>query len=775
MKAEIGGQIRIAGLARSPDREGALAHLDTDRGFAVVCRGAMGRADVIDPTIWVREKLSLALSSAEPGEAPLRRLLSTLRALHGELVTRAEGERAWVSVLVLLCRGDDAVAVSAGDCPCFRYRSGLLSRLGRTEASLVSHAPRGALGSEPQVRIDVVPLRPQPGDLYILSTRPLREGELAVLARDLTTARDPAQLLRAGVEGTTDRGRLAIRILEARDSGDIAALAEQGLPSEPSSGAWGVEVAEAPGAGDWSDLPIEAVAPRVVEEPDAPEAPAAFESPEAPAEAAVRSEGAATVDAGPPHSKEAPLVDFDSETFGAEPSPSAFESPESPAVSGPEGVPSAVESVSSVAEREWRAEEDEAAPWEAPGEEPRGGESAPEVPVPVPAEPSAEETPKRDAFAPVHDDRPWYEPVAIWGAGALAIVALAFLVRALLPGILGTERGEAPSPAPASVPTGFADIFSDPPGAIVRVDGVPLEGRTPLNGVALDAGIHRVELDWGAYGVWRDTLEIPSGSKITVHPALFGVVSLNSSDPSRVLDVFLDGVYSGTTPLTLDRVVVGRHLVRFGGPGVATSGQEIEVVPSVPVSVTGQAGPVPQDGTLTVRTAILGDAGFESGKGDPFWIDGAARGATPGTVSLIPGTHSVRVARRGFPPQITVLDVKAGGEHFVTAEFGARSEEPLRYTPPDAFSIGSPEPVTLGLTESEWDPSMALWLYAAPPGGTFQAKRMTRLEEGSRTFAALLPPEVLRNSARRVQVYFKATGTGGREIYSEIYTVRVRD
>jgi hypothetical protein len=122
-----------------------------------------------------------------------------------------------------------------------------------------------------------------------------------------------------------------------------------------------------------------------------------------------------------------------------------------------------------------------------------------------------------------------------------------------------------------------------------------------------------------------------------------------------------------------------------------------------------------------------------------------------------------------------VLDVKAGGEHFVTAEFGARSEEPLRYTPPDAFSIGSPEPVTLGITESEWDPSMALWLYAAPPGGTFQAKRMTRLEEGSRTFAALLPPEVLRNSARRVQVYFKATGTGGREIYSEIYTVRVRD
>jgi hypothetical protein len=52
---------------------------------------------------------------------------------------------------------------------------------------------------------------------------------------------------------------------------------------------------------------------------------------------------------------------------------------------------------------------------------------------------------------------------------------------------------------------------------------------------------------------------------------------------------------------------------------------------------------------------------------------------------------------------------------------------------------------------------------------------MTRLEEGSRSYAALVPPEVLRSRAGQVRLYFMASGTSGHEIYSEIYTVPVHD
>src|SRR2546430_13829274 len=62
MKTAVSTQVLIQGLVRSPDREGALAHLDTERGFAFVWRGSMSLIDVIDSTIWGNEKPSLALS-----------------------------------------------------------------------------------------------------------------------------------------------------------------------------------------------------------------------------------------------------------------------------------------------------------------------------------------------------------------------------------------------------------------------------------------------------------------------------------------------------------------------------------------------------------------------------------------------------------------------------------------------------------------------------------------------------------------------------------------
>src|SRR5512134_3258700 len=103
MTSETAAKVRVSGLVRSPDREGALAHFDPDRGFALVARSSMGLTDVIDPTIWVREKISLSLVVQEDtGEPPLKRALTALRSIHGELMARAERERTWVSVLVAL-------------------------------------------------------------------------------------------------------------------------------------------------------------------------------------------------------------------------------------------------------------------------------------------------------------------------------------------------------------------------------------------------------------------------------------------------------------------------------------------------------------------------------------------------------------------------------------------------------------------------------------------------------------------------------------------------
>src|SRR5207247_2361102 len=127
-----------------------------------------------------------------------------------------------------------------------------------------------------------------------------------------------------------------------------------------------------------------------------------------------------------------------------------------------------------------------------------------------------------------------------------------------------------------------------------RWPGVPLRGstkrqagtpttprtltRTPATDVAVSPGTHRVDMDWGVYGARRDTVQVLSGGRVTLRPRLLGSVGFRSSDPSRILDVYVDGAYVGSTPVALDSIVVGRHLVRFGGPGLSSTAQEVEVL-----------------------------------------------------------------------------------------------------------------------------------------------------------------------------------------------------
>jgi len=742
MKTAVSTQVLIQGLVRSPDREGALAHLDPERGFAFVARGAMSFSDVIDPTIWVKEKLSLALTShGGSDEPPLRRAIAMLRTIHAELMARPERERTWISVLLVLITDGEGMALIAGDCPCYRFRAGILSRLGRNVSEEGAAPPPGSLGSEAQVKLEMIPLLPHVGDCYILSTHSLREGELSMLARDLTSARDLGTMLRTASSGSPENGRVAIAIRSGSE-GDAGAIArmEADLASRP---------AEPTPAAVWPAAPAAPAARTVPVEEDEPEEITPLElEPIEPAEQAGRFD--------------APVPHLEMPGAAGEEMVEAFRAQREDVE---EGIGSPIESgleTNGAA----RTERPEAAASPGP-------DTADEEPAPVATRPAG--LPMWPSYGGFGERRPWYEWIALWGGGALAIVALALLIRAILPGILGTPRARVQQAALPLGSGGNLDLFSDPPGAAVKIDGVPIAGRTPATDVSVAPGRHRVEMDWGVYGTRIDSVIVAPGGRVALRPRLLGSVGFRSSDPARVLDVYVDGAYVGSTPVVLESLVVGRHLIRFGGPGLNTSAQEVEVLQGTHVDLTGNAGALPPKGRVTIRSALLSDTGFEAGRGDPIWADGEMRGVTPATIELGPGTHSFRVVRRGFPPQITVLEVKPGGDQFITAEFGAHSEEPLRFTPPSSVSIANPLPLTIALPEGEGDQSMVLWLYAAPPGGTFQPRRMTQLDEASKSYAALLPPEVLRNAARQVKLYFKGVGAAGRELYSEIYTVPVKN
>jgi len=760
MNADTAAKVRITGLVRSPEREGALAHFEPDRGFALVARAAMGLTDVIDPTIWVKEKISLALGVPDAAdEEPLKRALAALRSIHGELMARGERERTWVAVLLAVFHEGDGAAVLAGDCACYRFRDGLLARLGRSAGAPAGLAPVGALGTETQVRIEVVPLRPQRGDCYILATEPLGDGELARLARELESAPDELSLLRRALDGKPDKGRVALVLhrgapppMDAPRADALRGTAE----NLASLGAGEVDAALAPLALEPLDAEVRraaGTAPPV--------------SPEPVAEESHEPEGAPTGE--PAFLREAREAAAGGSAPEAEPWTPEAPGPDAEATEGGE------EAWAGVVESETGAEAEPGAGPEAQAE--AGPPEAPAEALEVAEEMERADSGarrRRRGLATLDEARPWYEPLALWGAGALAIVALAILVRSIVPGILGEPRERGARRVAPSALSGTVDLFSEPPGAAIRVDGVPIERRTPATGLALEPGVHRVELDWGPYGSWADTVEVVTGERLALHPRVTGRVAFRSSDPARLLDVYLDGTYVGSTPLALEEVSVGRHLVRFGAPGASASAQDFELFRDTPLELIGNAGSPPQPGSITIRTALLGDEGFQAGKGDPVWVDGTLRGVTPLTASLPPGAHSVRVVRRGFPAQVSIIEVKPGGEHFATAEFGARSGEPLVFAPPLSISLSDPAPLTIAVPETDWGEAVTVWLHAAPPGGSFIARRMAPVEGQPGTFAGLVAPEVLGNASRRVRVYFRAVGPAGQEIHSEIQAIPVK-
>ncbi len=58
---------------------------------------------------------------------------------------------------------------------------------------------------------------------------------------------------------------------------------------------------------------------------------------------------------------------------------------------------------------------------------------------------------------------------------------------------------------------GFADVSSDPPGAEVSIDGVSTGQRTPVSGLRVKNGLHRLDLTWPDRAARTDVIEIRPG------------------------------------------------------------------------------------------------------------------------------------------------------------------------------------------------------------------------------------------------------------------------
>ena len=167
---------------------------------------------------------------------------------------------------------------------------------------------------------------------------------------------------------------------------------------------------------------------------------------------------------------------------------------------------------------------------------------------------------------------------------------------------------------------------------------------------------------------------------------LDGSLEIVSPDPDAVIAVAVDGEARGFAPVRVEGLAPGAHEVRFSGPGMASWGQTVEIKVHEQRQIFTRPLQSPATGLIQIRATRAEDGETKPLQGARVWLDGQPRGATPITLELPRGPHSVRVSFQGEEAPVQVIDLPGGNQRFATFEFGL--DGLLAQQRHDRFDIG---------------------------------------------------------------------------------------
>ncbi|TGD75868.1 PEGA domain-containing protein [Mangrovimicrobium sediminis] len=186
---------------------------------------------------------------------------------------------------------------------------------------------------------------------------------------------------------------------------------------------------------------------------------------------------------------------------------------------------------------------------------------------------------------------------------------------------------------------GRLDIRTTPAEVQVTLDGEVL-GRTPLQGVSVSAGSHRLELSAERYRGAEQDIEVTGRGlaqqfEFALEPAWADIALASTPAGAQVL---VDGEPAGTTPATL-QVVEGERQLILRSPGYADWVHQLEVI-------AGQA----QDlGSIELQPAVGLLQLTSTPAGANVTLDGEFLGQTPLEVEVTPERdHQLAVFKPGY-------------------------------------------------------------------------------------------------------------------------------
>ena len=307
-------------------------------------------------------------------------------------------------------------------------------------------------------------------------------------------------------------------------------------------------------------------------------------------------------------------------------------------------------------------------------------------------------------------------PVVIARLAVLSIAALAAL-SGLAPG----EAAAQAQPRPPVKGRYKLKIDSSPQQAAVYWDASPnqqpklygIAGYTPIT-IKVPKGAVKIVLELSGFKPFEQVLDVRKNTTIT--PTLeraprMARLNLQASADGAGADVTIDGVPRGTVPNTFE-LTAGRHQIEVRKAGRKPFSDWVDLqegeLRTRDVSLESAEAPT---GTLLVNS----DAGGE------VYVDGQRKDVAPAIVSGLPaGDHVVEVKKDGFPPWRQTVNVPAGQQVKVTANFGAATAASLR--------IISNEPDVDVFVDGESKGKAPVTIQAIKPGEHIVGGRKTRFK-----------------------------------------------
>jgi hypothetical protein len=229
-------------------------------------------------------------------------------------------------------------------------------------------------------------------------------------------------------------------------------------------------------------------------------------------------------------------------------------------------------------------------------------------------------------------------------------------------------------PISSYYPAGSLVVTSSPSNAIVIVDGYNSE-TTPWVFTNVLPGYHTVEIDYPGYQPYITSVYVDMGSSPEIDASLvplktYGSMFIDSTPQGA--DVYVDGNYEGTSPVTVAGIAEGPHQVELHLAGYDVLTRTVSVVAGQGSTMNLAMAPYSsssQYGSIDISSDVPGAL---------VYLDGTYKGSTMSgntfsIISVTPGSHTLLLHVPGYTDFTRSVQVSSGQIATVNAVFGQQA------------------------------------------------------------------------------------------------------